>query len=341
MRVTQQDIAKIAKVSQATVSRVLAGDEKVEGAIRERVQEAMRAHNYTPDVRARSLRSKCTQLIGLVINRPDGGLTNDPFFAALIAEIIDVLSDTPFHLCVDMVNSQESQIAAYEDLLRTRRVDGVILVESEATDDRIARLQDEGFPFVLIGNPLASRDIISIDNDNVLAAEIAARHLIDMGYERVGIIGARKGITVSEDRIAGYCRAVDYHQSQSLVWHAGFGSEAARLRALDALQRPDRPDALLVLDDFMAMGVLMAARELGLRVPEDLGLLSFNDSPLCELVEGGLTSVNLGIPQMIRKACDMLLQTIDGNGAELPRRTIIPSELRVRGSSRRIGGSGA
>jgi len=340
MRVTQQDIAKIASVSQATVSRVLAGDEKVEPTIRERVVEAMRAHNYQPDVRARSLRSKRTNLIGLVLNRPAGGLNDDPFFAGLIAEILDVLSNTPYHLCLDMTTSEAGQSAVYDDMLRTRRVDGLILVESEATDYRINRLQTDKFPFVLIGNPLNSDQIHSVDNDNVLAAETATRHLIEQGYERVGFLAGRSGVTVSDDRVAGYQKAMHAAGRPDLIWHADFGANAAKNAARSIFASSDRPDAMVVLDDYMALGVMSAARESGLRVPEQLGLVGFNDSHLCELIEGGLSSVSLNMVQIVRVACARLLEILDGESDWNARRVIVPSSLKVRGSSNRLRNSG-
>jgi len=337
MRVTQLDIAKIASVSQATVSRVLAGDEKVEVAIRERVIKAMRDHNYQPDVRARSLRSKRTGLIGLVLNRPAGGLGDDPFFSSLISDILDVLSGRPYHLCLDMVSSEAGQSAIYDEMLRTRRVDGLILVESEARDHRIARLQQDNFPFVLIGNPLNSEEIHSVDNDNVLAAEIATKHLLDQGFRRVGFLAARTGVTVSDDRVAGYQRAVRGRQEDHLIWHADFGPHAAREAARAVLRSPDRPDAIVVLDDFMALGVVGAARDLGLRIPHDLGLVSFNDTNLCDLIDGGLSSVSLSMPEIVRSACQRLLEIIEERASDCPRRTIVPCELKVRGSSVRPG----
>ena len=334
MRVTQQDIAKIAQVSQATVSRVLAGDEKVEQALRERVVEVMQQHNYKPDVRARSLRNRKTGLIGLVINRPPGGLADDPFFAKLVAEIISYLSGTPYHLCLDMAISDKGQQAIYDEMLRTRRVDGLILVESEARDERIGQLQADHFPFVLIGNPLASTEIVSVDNDNVLAGEMATTHLLDAGFRRVGILGGRRGITVSEDRITGYQRAVRARQSEHLIWHAGFGANAARAAATGILKGESRPDALVVLDDYMAMGVVSAARELGLRVPKDLGIVGFNDTNICELVDGGLSSVSLNISTLVEIACEQLMDIVESRELRHPRRAIVPCELRVRNSSR-------
>ena len=333
MRVTQLDIARLASVSQATVSRVLAGDDRVEHNIRGRVMDVIRLHNYQPDVRARSLRLRRTGLIGLVLKRPHGGLSDDPFFAALTAGIMDYLCGTPYHLCIDVVTDETSQEGIYDEMLRTRRVDGLILVESEAADERIHLLQRDKFPFVLIGNPKNDK-IYSVDNDNVHAGELATKHLIQNGYKRIGFLGGPRDITVSDDRIEGYRRAVRAAGIPPIVCHSNFGFEAARESAINLLSR-DRPDALVVLDDFMACGAFLAARQLDLRVPSELGFVSFNDSRLCNLLDVGLTSVSLGIEKIVQAAVCKLLQIIEGDGPEILVRHIVPCELRVRGSSLR------
>lgn len=340
MRLTQSDIARIANVSQATVSRVVAGDSRVEAGVAEAVRKVMREYDYRPDERARSLRGKGSGMIGLVVRRPSNGLSEDPFFATLVSHILDYLVGTPYHLCLDVVPTLQSQQAIYDEMLRTRRVDGLILVESETRDRRIHKLHADRFPFVLIGNFVSgedddSVDVLSVDNDNVLAAEMATRHLMDNGYKRVGILGGPPGITVSEDRIIGYQRAISGSRNDDLVWHSEFGYEAARFAARSVLTSREKPDALVVLDDFMAMGVMHAARDLGISIPGDLGVVGFNDSVLCNLVSGGLTSVSLNIPKIVSSACGMLLKAVVDQPIQGPRRVTIPCELSVRGSSMR------
>jgi len=336
MRVTQLDIARLASVSQATVSRVLSGDDKVEESLRDRVLEVIREHNYQPDVRARNLRLRRTGLIGLVLKRPNGGLADDPFFAALVAGIMDFLKDRPYHLCVDVVTDDASQEGIYDEMLRTRRVDGLILVESKAVDERIALLQHDKFPFVLIGNP-QNAQIASVDNDNVSAGEMATQHLIDGGFKRIGMLAGPSGITVSEDRIEGYRRAMEKAGFPGRVWHASFGAESARDEAIGIFSLEDRPDALVVLDDFMAFGVVLAARSLGVKVPQELGLVGFGDSSLCNLLNGGLTSVNLEIDGIVRRAVQKLLAIIETGETDGPVREIVDSNLTIRGSSRKSG----
>lgn len=337
MRLTQSDIARIANVSQATVSRVVAGDTRVEASVAETVRRVMTEHDYRPDQRARSLRGKGSGMIGLVVRRPPAGLAEDPFFATLVSHILDFLVGTPYHLCLDVVPTLQSQQAIYDELLRTRRVEGLILVESESKDRRIYKLHSDHFPFVLIGNfagpDEAGVDVPSVDNDNVLAGEMSTAHLLDNGYRRVGILGGPPGITVSEDRINGYQRAIRDRQSEELIWHSEFGYEAAKIAARSILSGRNRPDALVVLDDFMAMGVTNAARDMGISIPGELGVVGFNDSILCSLISGGLTSVSLNIPRIVSSACGMLIKILSGNPETGPRKVTIPCELSIRGSS--------
>ncbi len=334
MRVTQQDIARLADVSQATVSRVLAGDTRVEEDKRDRVLKVIKQSNYRPDVRAQALRRRSTNLIGLVLKRPDGGLKDDPFFSALISEITQVLSRSNYHLCLDVAPDSGSQTGVYDELLRTRRVDGLILVEPETGDERLHKLQDDRFPFVVIGNPRTSV-MHSVDNDNVLAGRIATLHLVENGYRRIGFLGGPTGVAVSEDRLTGYRMVMAEHGLAPRVWTSEFGFSAACDSALPILDSPDRPDALVVLDDFMAMGVARTARKAGLKLPGDLGLVSFNDSSLCDLVDGGVTSVNMRFEQLVRDSCQKLIQIIESKVPPVPSRLVIPCELKVRGSSRK------
>lgn len=331
MRVTQQDIARLAKVSQATVSRVLAGDERVDSEIRTRVLDAMSLHNYQPDVRARSLRQRQTHLIGLVLQREPGTLQGDPFFAMLVSELVESLVGTPWHLCVDIANSSARQAHIYDELLRTRRVDGLILVESSASDERILKLQQDNFPFVLIGNASEMPSLHCIDNDNVAAAELATQHLLDQGFRRIAFLGGPRDLTVTRDREKGYRNKVE----EPLVVYSDFGYPSARDAAWDLLKGNKRPDAILAMDDNMALGALQAAREHGLSLPKDLGLVGFNDSPQCQLVDPQITSVDLQIDKMVRWSIRRLLQIVEKQNVTGKRQTLMPSELKVRASSSR------
>lgn len=336
MRVTQQDIARLAAVSQATVSRVLAGDVRVETDKRERVLEAMAQVNYLPDVRAQALRRKRTNLVGIVLKRGAGAFKEDPFFASLVSEITEVLSQTPYHLCLDIAADARRQSVVYDELLRSRRVDGLILVEPEVNDHRLQKLQNDRFPFVVIGNPRTS-NFHSVDNDNVLAGRMATLHLIESGFTKIGFLSGPQGVMVVDDRITGYRMAMAENRLQPQVFHAEFGLEAAACAARDILTDPKtRPEALVVLDDYMATGVIRSCYQAGLEVPRDLALVSFNDTNLAHLIEGGLTSVNMNFEMLVQEAVNKLVLLIENNGPDTPTRHVVPCELKIRGSSRRL-----
>jgi DNA-binding LacI/PurR family transcriptional regulator len=142
----QVEIARLAGVSQATVSRVLKGDPQVNAEMRERVLAVVQQLGYVPDARAQSLRSQRTRLLGLVIHRDPDALAGDPFFSALIAMIVEQAGRYDYHFCVDTARTARSQRAIYEELLRTRRVDGLILVESETHDQAHRATQSRGVP---------------------------------------------------------------------------------------------------------------------------------------------------------------------------------------------------
>ena len=334
MRVTQQDIARLANVSQATVSRVLAGDVRVEDAKRTRVQSAMDQVNYQPDVRAQALRRRKTHLIGLVIQRDASTVKDDPFFSILVAEIARTLAKTKFHFCLDIADTSSSQSQIYDELLRTRRVDGLIVVEPQMDDVRLSKLQADRFPFVVIGNPRGA-SLHSVDNDNVLCARTAAMHLIDNGFKKIAFLAGPERVTVADDRVAGYSMAMAQHGMKPIIMRTAFGIEAASAAAEKLLSCEDRPDALLVMDDYLAIGALRAAAKLGLSVPGDLGMVSFNDTFLTTIPEGGLSSVNMNFELLVQQAVKKLVELIEGLEEQSSTRHVVPCELKVRGSSQK------
>jgi DNA-binding LacI/PurR family transcriptional regulator len=333
MKVTQQDIARLAQVSQSTVSRVIAGDERVASEVRERVQSVMRQANYHVDARAKSFRSRSTELIGLVLHRPEEETREDPFLSMLVQGITESLAGSCYRLTIEQARTRGEQSRIYDDMLRSRRVDGVLYLEPEVGDARLARLQKDNFPIVVLGNP-GPLPITSVDNDNVLAGRLATRHLIDQGHTSIGYLGGPEGILVSDERGEGYANTMREAGMPTRCWHARFGFHSARQRAYEIFRSPNPPEALVVLDDTMAVGVMQAAEGSGLYVPRDLAVVSFNDSILCSMVPPGLSSVNLGMNDMISLAVRRLLGQLQHPEAGAAHsRTIVPCELKIRGSS--------
>ncbi|MCX7993631.1 MAG: LacI family transcriptional regulator [Fimbriimonadales bacterium] len=331
----QVEIARLAGVSQATVSRVLKGDPQVNEAMRERVLAVVQELGYVPDARAQSLRSQRTRLLGLVVHRAPAALAGDPFFSTLIASIVEQSGRYDYHLCVDTARTARSQRAIYEELLRTRRVDGLILVESETHDKRIERLCREGFPFVLIGRYDPIDAVCSVDNDNIGAAFMATDYLLRTGRQRVAYIGGPAGLTVTRDRLQGYKNALEAHgigYNPCLIGFSEFNERSAASAMAELLNHSPAPDAVLGLDDRIALGAMREAKRHGVRIPDEIAFIGFNDSPLCNYVEPSLTSVAVDIPALARKATEMLIALIEGREPH-PKRQIVPARLVKRESA--------
>lgn len=331
----QVEIARLAGVSQATVSRVLKGDPQVNDEMRERVLAVVQELGYVPDARAQSLRSQRTRLLGLVVHRAPEALAGDPFFSALIASIVEQAGRHDYHLCVDTARTARSQRAIYEELLRTRRVDGLILVESETHDKRIERLSREGFPFVLIGRYEPIDAICSVDNDNIGAAFMATDYLIRTGRRRIAYIGGPAGLTVTRDRLQGYKNALESHgvgYDPRRVVFAEFNERSAASAMVELLNPTPPPDAVVGMDDLIALSAMRAAKRQGRRVPDDIAFIGFNDSPLCLYVEPSLTSITVDIPALARRATEMLITLIEGHEPR-PKRQIVPARLVKRESA--------
>jgi DNA-binding LacI/PurR family transcriptional regulator len=333
--IRQKEIARLARVSQATVSRVLNNDPQVNDELRQRVLAVVEALGYVPDARAQSLRAQRTRLLGLVIHRAPSALAYDPFFSALIASIIEQAGKQGYHLCVDAARTVRGQRAIYEELLRTRRVDGLILVESETRDERIARLTAEGFPFVLIGRYEPEDALCTVDNDNIGAARMATEYLLARGRRRIAYIGGPAGLTVTRDRLRGYREALEAHgvaYDPHLVVFGNFNEQGGACAMAELLSLPTPPDAVLALDDVLAIGAMREAQRRGVRIPHEIAFVGFNDTPLCAFVEPSLTSVAIDIPALARAATQRLIDLIEGRIVS-PKRLIVPARLVPRESA--------
>ena len=332
---TQRQLAKLAKVSQATVSRVLNHDPRVNSEARSRVMQIMTSHDYVPDARAQSLRGQRSGALGLVVHRDAEYLAQDPFFSALIIAILQVAGQRGYHLVVETARDVRLGRAVHEELLRTRRIDGLVLVESQAQDERIERLLDWGFPFVLIGRYDPDPAVLSVDNDNIEAGRLVTARLLAQGRQRIAYIGGPKGLTVSEDRLHGYHRALASKgiiYDPTLVRYSDFTEKGGYKAMSGLLAMNPPPDALVAVDDLTAVGAVRAAQAMSCRIPEELGVTGFNDSLFCPYFNPPLSSVSIDITALAREATEMLIARVEGCEVGAARR-IIPCKLIERAST--------
>ncbi|REJ12422.1 MAG: LacI family transcriptional regulator [Paenibacillaceae bacterium] len=335
MSVTIKDVARRAGVSPSTVSRVISKHPRISKETIERVTRVMEELGYHPNSMAKGLVSKATHILGVILPRPAEELFQNYFFHEVLRGILAQANRSGYDLLIASGSSESDELETVKRLVRGRRVDGIILLSSKTKDPLIHFLNEVGFPFVIIGRSPDFPDAPTVDNDNVQAAYDATRHLINQGHERIGFVSGPQELTVSQDRLAGYRQAMleaGLSISEDWIVEGEFLQETG-YRAMSMLMNlPERPTALVVIDDIVAFGVLHGLNELGYSVPQDMCLVGFNNISLSEHTSPPLTSVDIGTYQIGYMTAQTLIKTISKEPLHQTRK-IIPHRLIVRGSS--------
>lgn len=329
---TIKDVAKLAGVAPSTVSRVLAGSNRISPETHEKVRAAMVELNYHPNAIASSLAKRATQTVGLLISRPVEQAFTNPFFSEVIRGIGSLLHERGFYLLMATANTPAEERTVALRLLRERRVDGLILASSRSGDRLLQDLVGEGFPFVLIGRVPEPLPISWVNNDNVAVGAMAVEHLLFRGHRRIGLIGGQADTTVDQDRRQGYRRALSRVGIAPIpAWEqeGGFTKEGG-YRAMAALMAlPEPPTAVFAIDDSMALGAQEWVLEHG---SGPVALVGVNDDPLAAYAHPPLSTVRLPIFDLGATAARLLVDHVT-SGDSTPQRVVLPSELVVRASS--------
>ncbi|HEU5139529.1 MAG TPA: LacI family DNA-binding transcriptional regulator [Bacillales bacterium] len=335
MPVTIRDVAKLAQVAPSTVSRVIADHPRISQATKRRVRDAMKELGYHPNYNARSLVNRSTQTIGVVMPSSGDKALQNPFFPEVIRGISTKAHEEKYGLYLTTGNSEQEIFDGVAGMIQGGRVDGIVLLYSRIDDEITAFLQGNSLPFTVIGKPFRDMDQIThIDNDNFKAAKEATEYLIGMNHRRIGFVGGSLDLVVTVDRLTGYEKAIrtaGLPYRDDYIVHEEFlkegGSEA--IKELMLLDAP--PSGLVVTDDLMALGILNTLNEMGIRVPEDISIVSFNDLMLAEISTPSLTSVCINIFELGYEAVDALIEKIDNPDTQ-PKRITMPHHLVERNS---------
>lgn len=317
----------------STVSRVLNGNaaSTIRPETRQRVIVAADRLGYRPSALARSLRLQRTLTLGMLV--PD--ITN-PFFSSIIKGAEDAARERGYNLILCNSEDQPEREETYLRVLRERQVDGLLIASSQMADATIAELRDEAFPFVLLNRAAQSAEDLAVVVDNHAAAIEVVAHLAALGHRRVGHIAGPQNTTTGVERREGYRAGVSTYglaDDPELVVEADAFSEEAGYRALQLmLAGPARPTAVFGANDLIAIGVLQRLREIGLRVPQDISIVGFNDIPLAGLLEPALTTVRVPQLEMGVIGAHLLIDQLEGKPIGDVRVTL-PTELVIRASS--------
>ncbi|MDR6224956.1 LacI family DNA-binding transcriptional regulator [Desmospora profundinema] len=339
---TIKDVAKIAGVSPSTVSRVIAGSDRISNRTKEKVRRAMEEVEYVPNAIARSLARANTRTVGFTLSRRADQAFSNPFFSEVLRGMSSVAQFRDYNILLSISMNEREEREKCLRLIRERRVDGLIVSTSRVHDTLISTLVEEETPFVVIGRS-AEHPALSVNNDNVHASYQATLHLLDQGYQSIAFISGPRDLVVTSDRVQGYKQAL-LERQLPVVPERIVSTEFSEEEGFQALCRLRSEgvafDAVLASDDLFALGALRFAHYTGLSVPSDLGIIGFNDTPMMTYTHPPLTSVRILSYELGVEAMQLLL-----DGLEHPERmqtkkeVVLPSRLEVRESTRRLAKS--
>lgn len=329
---TLDDLAALSGVSRATVSRVINGG-PVADETRRRVLAVLEDTGYRPNAAARTLATGRSRVVGVVIHVDPHELFQDPYFSQLLQGMSDALSEQTVGMMLWLGNRSKEE--TLDRILWMSLLDGVIVTASTIEDPLVDGLLASSLPTVLIGHRRADRNASYVDIDNVHAAESVTAHLLKIGRRRIGHITGRRGTVAGEERLAGFCRALERAgcSADDLVVDGDFDAGSGADGASVLLDRG--VDAIFCANDATARGALATIRARGLRVPEDIALAGFDDLDFAAHLDPPLTTVRQGIRQQGREAAHSLLRLVEEPQAG-PQRVILPTELMIRQST--VGG---
>jgi DNA-binding LacI/PurR family transcriptional regulator len=333
--VTMDEVAKAAGVSQATVSRVVNGNPRVNSTTKRSVERAIERLGFVPNGAARTLVTRRSDSIGVLITEPTGRIFGDPFFAEVLRGIGVGLAARQMHLVLVMSHSAEEERWAERYLMSGSHVDGVILFSLHGDDRLPEHLQSQGIPVVVGGEPPHGARVSYVDNDNHGGAFAAVKHLIDQGRTKVATITGPLDMPAGITRRRAYrdaLKAAGMELDPDLEESGGFTREGGQ-RSMEALlERCPELDAVFAASDLMAAGALSALYAAGRRVPEDVAIVGFDDSIIALSTQPALSSVRQSMEVMGRELVSVLIQTIEARD-QVVRRVVLETELIVRQSS--------
>jgi DNA-binding LacI/PurR family transcriptional regulator len=326
---TLDDVAALSGVSRATVSRVINGG-PVSEALQRRVRAVLEGTNYRPNTAARTLMTGRSGVVGVVIHVDPHLLFQDPYFSQLLQGVTDKLAEQGAGMMLWLGNRTKQE--TLDHVLWMSLFDGVIATARMREDPLVDGLLASRLPTVLIGHRSAERSASYVDIDHVAAADMVTSHLVSIGRRRIGHITGRRGTVAGEDRIEGYRRAMRRAglSTDGLILDGDFNRPSGTAGTYALLDRG--VDAIFCGNDAMASGALEAIRERGLRVPDDVALVGFDDLEFAAHLDPPLTTVRQGVRRQGSEAAVALFGLMRDPGAG-PRRVILPAELIIRQSA--------
>ncbi|SES87491.1 LacI family DNA-binding transcriptional regulator [Anaerobranca gottschalkii] len=333
--VTIKDVAKKAGVSPSTVSRVISQNPRISKATADKVIRCMKELGYYPNAIARSLASKKTGTVGIIMPTSSEDIFLNPFFPEVLRGIVKGASQSGYDLLLSTNFEKDEELNVVQNFIRSSKVDGIILTFSKVNDHCIDFLCSEDFPFSLIGTPdLYKERVNHVDNDNFMAAFQVTIDLINSGRQKIAFLAGNKNLTVTQMRLAGYkegLRNKGLPFDENLLFFGDFDEETGYQYGKIIAKLKERPDALIVTDDVIAFPLAKSFQSLGIKIPDDIAIVSFNNSILASLATPPLTSIEINPFKLGEEAMNLVAQAIE-QGVR-GKRCVVPYEIIKRKSS--------
>ena len=334
VRVTSLQVAQKAGVSQSAVSRVFTPGASASAKTIEKVQKASAELGYRPNSLARAMVSGKSRIIGLVV-----AYLNNQFYPEALEKLSKKLQERGYHVLVFMASNSSDNIDTVIEEILDYQVDGIIAASVALSPELSNKCREAGVPLVLFNRAHESPNMSAVTSDNYAGGEKVAKYLISAGYEKIAYLAGWEGASTQRDREAGFMDTLN--ASGMKLFSRGFGNfeMAQSKKATHEMFKKTadhRPDVVFVANDHMALAVMDTLRyELGLKIPEDVAVVGYDDVPAAEWPSYDLTTVRQCSGQMVNITIDILLEEIKTEGSQ-PRIVKIDGPLIIRGSSRKI-----
>ncbi len=336
-RATIKDVAARAGVSYQTVSRVINNKPDVTDETRQRVQNAIEDLNFRPNLAARSLPSKRSFVIGLIIPYEADYLFRDPHLLAQISGIDTIANAHDYNVLLSTAGHSTSGVEAYQRFIRNQVADGALVVETASNEAGGDLLRTHNYPHVNLGYVIHNNNTCFVHCDDRGGARAATHHLLEKGHHRIGVINGPSvgAIVTMQERLLGHQQALaeaGYTFDSNLMVYGDYTRASGQAATKKLLALPQPPTAIFALNDRMAMGAIRALHAANLRVPDDIAVVGFDDIPAAADFSPALTTVRQPSKTMGQVATEMLFKLIAGEALS-QREMILPAELIIRQSA--------
>lgn len=333
---TIRDVAKHAGVAPITVSRVINNAEYVSQKTRARVEASIQELGYVPNMLGPSLRFKQTMTLALVIT----DITN-PFWTTVARGVEDVAQSQGYSVILCNTDESEEKQEQYLNMLLRRRIDGILLVPACSSPEAIHLIQRQGIPLVILDRPVPDTAVDLVTADSEAGVYQLIQHLLAQGHTRITMLTGPKTVSTAVARADGYRRALadaGLPDSAVTIFWGSYTQDGGYQMTQKALQQTPRPTAMFAANNFVAVGMLQALREEGLRIPDDISIATIDDIPSSPIIEPFVTTATQPAREMGQQATRLLLGRVTGSRTDEIQHIVLPTKLTIRASSGRKAG---